>query len=184
MVPGRRRMAPMPELPEVETMVRGLRPALSGRTLRAVTLHDPALLRGCDAAGSSRRRGGARGDRRARRGPGGVVARRVVGGVGEISDGEVVFRAGLHPERPASSLTRDEAGRVHAAIAAVLDEAIRAEGSSFDAGYRTVLGLEGGFLAQNAMYGRGGQPCPPCGGAIPKTRTPRVVGRPTHYVPR
>ena len=34
----------MPELPEVETMVRGLRPALSGRTLRAVTVHDPSLL--------------------------------------------------------------------------------------------------------------------------------------------
>ena len=28
---------------------------------------------------------------------------------------------------------------------------------------RTVLGLEGGFLAQNAMYGRGGEPCPACG---------------------
>ena len=33
-----------------------------------------------------------------------------------------------------------------------------------------MLGLEGGFLAQNAMYGRGGQPCPACGMAIMKTR--------------
>src|SRR4051794_10447636 len=39
----------MPELPEVETMVRGLRPAMAGRTLRAVTVHDPFLLQGCDA---------------------------------------------------------------------------------------------------------------------------------------
>ena len=38
--------------------------------------------------------------------------------------------------------------------------AIAAEGSSFDAGYRTVLGLEGGFLAQNAMYGRAGRALP------------------------
>jgi formamidopyrimidine-DNA glycosylase len=72
---------------------------------------------------------------------------------------------------------------LHAAIASVLDAAIRAEGSSFDAGYRTVLGLEGGFLADNAMYGRGGQPCPVCGGAIQKTRIAGLIGRPTHYCP-
>src|SRR4051812_15446585 len=39
----------MPELPEVETMVRGLRPALEGRTLREVRVHDPFLLQGCEA---------------------------------------------------------------------------------------------------------------------------------------
>ena len=48
------------------------------------------------------------------------------------------------------------------AITEVLHLAIAAEGSSFDAGYRTVLGLEGGFLAINAMYGRAGQPCRGC----------------------
>jgi len=35
----------MPELPEVETVARGLRQALVGRTLAAVTLHRPDLLR-------------------------------------------------------------------------------------------------------------------------------------------
>ena len=62
-------------------------------------------------------------------------------------------------------------------------EAIAAEGSSFDAGYRTVLGLEGGFLAQNAMYGRGGQPCPACGEAIIKAYVAGLIGRPTHFCP-
>ena len=42
--------------------------------------------------------------------------------------------------------------------------AIQLEGSSFDAGYRTVLGLEGGFLAQNAVYGRAELPCRTCHG--------------------
>ena len=61
----------MPELPEVETMVRGLRPALEGRTIRALTVHDPFLLQGCSAeelraagpggAGRGRRRGAASG---------------------------------------------------------------------------------------------------------------------------
>ena len=34
----------MPELPEVETMVRGLRPALAGRVIERVTVHDPGAL--------------------------------------------------------------------------------------------------------------------------------------------
>ena len=93
---------------------------------------------------------------------------KVLAGIGNIYADEILFRSRLHPERPASGLSKAEVGRLHAAIGAVLAEAIAAEGSSFDAGYRTVLGLEGGFLAQNAMYGRGGQPCPACGGADPQ----------------
>ena len=80
-------------------------------------------------------------------------------------------------------LSAEEVDRLHPAIAVVLAEAIAAEGSSFDAGYRTVLGLEGGFLARNAMYGRGGEPCPACGGAILKTRIAGLIGRPTHFCP-
>src|SRR5438067_1383181 len=50
----------MPELPEVETMVRGLRPAMSGRTVRRLEVLDPFLLQGCSAAALSRRGRGAR----------------------------------------------------------------------------------------------------------------------------
>ena len=58
----------MPELPEVETMVRGLRPALEGRRLRRLEVLDPSLVQGCsaDGAGAARpgrdgRRGGSAG---------------------------------------------------------------------------------------------------------------------------
>lgn len=272
----------MPELPEVETMVRGLRPALAGRTIGRLTVHDPFLLQGCTAEEIERRGRGAVVEGVARRGkwvaiafggdrgmiviqprmtggfwlvppgrpehvrvtfaldrPGEAVwfcdARRlgkvawypdpaaaeaafarshgpdalaitrdelgaglartgrgikptlmdqkVLAGVGNIYADESLFQARIHPERPASSLTAEEVGRLHAAIGDVLARAIAAEGSSFDAGYRTVLGLEGGFLAQNAMYGRGGQPCPGCGGAITKAKIAGLIGRPTHYCP-
>ena len=43
----------MPELPEVETMVRGLRPALAGRTIEQARSTIPFLLQGCDAPRSS-----------------------------------------------------------------------------------------------------------------------------------
>jgi formamidopyrimidine-DNA glycosylase len=60
---------------------------------------------------------------------------------------------------------------------------IALEGSSFDAGYRTVLGLEGGFLAQNAVYGRANQPCQVCSRPVFKTRIAGLIGRPTYYCP-
>ena len=50
----------MPELPEVETMVRGLRPALLGRTLRRVEVLDPFLVHGCPAGGPGAARVAAR----------------------------------------------------------------------------------------------------------------------------
>src|SRR5262249_39513645 len=112
-----------------------------------------------------------------------LMDQQVLAGIGNIYADESLFRARIHPERRASGLTRNEVARLHEAIGAVLREAIAAEGSSFDKGYRTVLGLEGGFLARNAMYGRGGQPCPSCGGPISKTKITGLIGRPTHYCP-
>src|SRR5271163_566754 len=64
----------MPELPEVETMVRGLRPALAGRRLRAVEVHDPFLLQGCDAEQFTGRLAGAWVDSVERRGKWVVIA--------------------------------------------------------------------------------------------------------------
>jgi formamidopyrimidine-DNA glycosylase len=43
-----------------------------------------------------------------------------------------------------------------------------------------VLGLEGGFLAQNAMYGRQGLPCPACGQPVTKARIAGLIGRSTY----
>ena len=50
----------MPELPEVETMVRGLRPALLGRRLRRLEVLDPSLVQGCSARRNWRGTAGVR----------------------------------------------------------------------------------------------------------------------------
>lgn len=50
----------MPELPEVETMVRGLRPALTGFRVREATVHDPFLLQTGTAEEFSRRVSGVK----------------------------------------------------------------------------------------------------------------------------
>ena len=112
-----------------------------------------------------------------------LMDQKILAGIGNIYADETLFRARIHPERPASTLTRPEIDRLHAAIGSVLAEAILAEGSSFDAGYKTVWGGEGGFLNQNAMYGRGGQPCPGCSGPVSKVKIAGLIGRPTHFCP-
>ena len=50
----------MPELPEVETMVRGLRPALEGRAIRRLTVVDAHLLSNCEAPALEQQARGAR----------------------------------------------------------------------------------------------------------------------------
>jgi formamidopyrimidine-DNA glycosylase len=272
----------MPELPEVETMVRGLRPALSGRTVHRLEILDPTLLQGCTAGQLARRGRGATVVGVTRRGkwvvlelagdrgiiviqprmtggfwlvePGrpdhirlvfhvdkpratvwycdtrrlgkicwfadagaamrafarshgpdaleigrdelaGRLARtnrgikptlmdqKVLAGIGNIYADETLHRARIHPERPAATLAPDEIDRLHRAIGEILATAIELEGSSFDAGYRTVLGLEGGFLAQNSVYGRQNMPCRTCEGPILKTKIAGLIGRPTYYCP-
>src|SRR5260221_3948766 len=64
----------MPELPEVETMVRGLRPALCGQTIGRLTVHDRFLLQGCTAEEIERRGGGAKVSSVERRGKWVVIA--------------------------------------------------------------------------------------------------------------
>jgi formamidopyrimidine-DNA glycosylase len=273
----------MPELPEVETMVRGLRPTLVGRRVLRMELHDPFLLQGCTAEEFARRGRDVEVAEVTRRGkwvviglagherliviqprmtggfwlvepprpehirltfrlaePGASVwfcdARRlgkiiwfddhaqaeaafdrshgpdaleitradlaarlkrtarsikptlmdqkVVAGIGNIYADEILFASRIHPTREAGRLTVAELDRLHAAIGPVLAAAIAAEGSSFDAGYRTVLGLEGGFLAVNSMYGRAGLPCKGCGSPVEKTKIPGLIGRPTYLCPR
>jgi formamidopyrimidine-DNA glycosylase len=273
----------MPELPEVETMVRGLRPAMLGRTLRRVEVLDPFLVHGCPAADLERHGRGATVSEVVRRGkwvvvalagPKGIIViqprmtgsfwltrpvrpdhirlvfhvdkprvmvrycdtrrlgkigwysdaaqaagafarshgpdaleigrdelgerlerttrgikptlmdQKVVAGIGNIYADEILHTSRIHPERGAGTLSRVELERLHRAIGDVLATAIRLEGSTFDAGYRTVLGLEGGFLAQNSVYGRAGLPCRVCSRPIVKTKIAGLIGRPTYFCPR
>ena len=88
------------------------------------------------------------------------------------------------PSGPPARLSATQLDRLHRSIGEVLATAITLEGSSFDAGYRTVLGLEGGFLAQNAAYGRAGLPCRVCSQPIVKMKISGLIGRPTYFCPR
>lgn len=112
-----------------------------------------------------------------------LLDQKIVAGIGNIYADEILFHARLHPETTASALSADETARLHQSIKPVLLAAIEAEGSSFDAHYRTVLGREGGYLKRSAVHFRKGLPCRVCRSPIVKTRIAGLIGRPTYYCP-
>ncbi len=103
-----------------------------------------------------------------------------IAGVGNIYANEALFRAGVRPTRRARRLTRVESVRLHAALRAVLAEAIEARGTTID-DYRDGSGEAGGFQFQLRVYGRDGEACRRCGSAIK-----RIVlsNRSAFYCPR
>lgn len=105
-------------------------------------------------------------------------ASRVVG-VGNIYASEALFRAGVHPRRPAGSLDFPEVARVHAEVLAVLQEGIAAGGSTLQ-DHRRVNGESGGYQDSHQVYARAGQPCPHCGTPIEKIEQ---AGRSTFFCP-
>ena len=94
-----------------------------------------------------------------------LLDQRRVAGVGNIYAAEALFLAGIHPQRPASSLTKTEATALHGAVRSVLSDAID-EGGTTIRDYRNAIGGEGGFASLLWVYGRDGEPCRRCGTAV------------------
>ncbi len=106
-----------------------------------------------------------------------VLDQRRVAGVGNIYADEALFRAGVHPLRPAGGLTGADWARVRDGIEEALSAGIEAKGASID-DFRHVDGARGSFQDRFMVHLRAGQPCPRCGHTIRKI----VVGGRGTYV--
>lgn len=82
----------------------------------------------------------------------------IVSGLGNIYVCEVLYRAGIHPERKANELTASEVASLVPHIRAVLSDAIEAGGSSLK-DYRQADGELGYFQHSFAVYGQEGKNC-------------------------
>lgn len=117
-----------------------------------------------------------------------LLDQRVVAGLGNIYVCEALYRAHLSPRRPAATLaTRkgeptDHARRLVAAIHAVLNEAIKAGGSSLR-DHRQTTGELGYFQHSFRVYDREGEKCPSpgCTGTV---RRFTQNGRSTFWCPK
>ncbi|HEX6800187.1 MAG TPA: zinc finger domain-containing protein, partial [Ktedonobacterales bacterium] len=102
-----------------------------------------------------------------------------VAGLGNIYADEALWRARIHPLRPAGSLSPAEVRRLHEGIRGALETGIEHGGTTFGR-HRDVNNEAGRNLEHVAVYRRTGQPCPRCGTPIQRIT---VAQRGTHFCP-
>ncbi|MDE0006370.1 MAG: bifunctional DNA-formamidopyrimidine glycosylase/DNA-(apurinic or apyrimidinic site) lyase [Rhodospirillaceae bacterium] len=102
---------------------------------------------------------------------------RIVAGLGNIYANEALFRAGIHPTRPAGRVSRMRLQRLADTVGEVLREAIQAGGTTLQ-DFVGGDGKPGYFQLALDAYGRAGEPCVRCERPI-RVRT--IGQRATYY---
>jgi formamidopyrimidine-DNA glycosylase len=93
-----------------------------------------------------------------------LLDQRAVAGIGNLYASEILHAARIHPARRCDRLTRAQWQALADATHAVLEEAIRHEGSTLgDGTYRNALNEAGSYQNQHRVYDRAGEPCLNCG---------------------
>lgn len=103
-----------------------------------------------------------------------------IAGIGNIYADEIMFAAGLHPQRQVGSLSPEEVGRLYRAIRRKLSEGIEFRGTSVR-DYVDGRGEKGGFQNRLQVYDRGGESCLRCGTRLLKET---IAGRGTVFCPQ
>jgi formamidopyrimidine-DNA glycosylase len=109
-----------------------------------------------------------------------LLDQRKVAGVGNIYADEALFRARIHPRRPAGRLTLAQWRRLREGVLEALEAGIDARGASID-DFRHIDGVRGSFQDRFLVHLRAGEPCVRCGGTVTKTV---VAGRGTYVCER
>lgn len=91
-----------------------------------------------------------------------LLDQRYIAGLGNIYADEALFLSGIHPKRQTSSITKEEATKLHHSIQNVLKESIHNGGTSFR-DYRNGEGKRGSNQNHLFVYGRKGKECRHCG---------------------
>jgi formamidopyrimidine-DNA glycosylase len=109
-----------------------------------------------------------------------LLDQRTVAGLGNIYVDEALWRARVHPLRPAGTLGQDELALLTRGIKDALKAGIARQGASLR-DYSTPDGRRGRMQEEFRVYGRAGEPCARCGTPIEKIR---AGGRGTWYCPK
>jgi formamidopyrimidine-DNA glycosylase len=108
-----------------------------------------------------------------------LLDQRAAAGIGNIYADEALWRARIHPLRPAGSLDREELAALRNGIRRALRLGIARQGATLR-DYRDPNGARGRMQDEFRVYGRAGEPCHRCGTPLEKIR---VAGRGTWFCP-
>jgi formamidopyrimidine-DNA glycosylase len=109
-----------------------------------------------------------------------ILDQSTLSGVGNIYADEALWRARIHPERLANSLTEAETRTLLSSIRSVMKRALQAGGTSFDHLYVNVNGESGYFSTRLAVYGREDEACRRCSRQIKRIS---FTNRSSHFCP-
>ena len=104
-----------------------------------------------------------------------LLDQKLLAGIGNVYVQDILWRACIHPLRPANTLDASAIAQLHRAIQQVLREGIRWGGGP---GEQDVWGNRGLYHEHFEVGYRTGKPCPVCGTTIEELR----VGSTTSYV--
>ncbi|MEZ4180627.1 MAG: zinc finger domain-containing protein, partial [Candidatus Doudnabacteria bacterium] len=105
---------------------------------------------------------------------------KVVVGIGNIYSDEIVYHAGVRPQRTVEKVTQKELKAIFDQIKPVLTLAVKAKGSSVGDFIRTD-GKWGQMGKHHFVYGRSGLPCKRCGTMI---KSLKLGGRTASFCPK
>ena len=92
-----------------------------------------------------------------------------VGGIGNMYMHDILFKAGLHPQKKISDMNSDDINRLYDSIADILNTS-RSKGAFMYE--KDFFGQEGGFTVEDFLVGyKENQPCPVCGESIVTIKT-------------
>ena len=104
----------------------------------------------------------------------------VVAGIGNIYADEILWKAKVHPERLANSLSDNEVQNIFQSMNFILRKSIKLRGVSIQ-DYRDVFGKMGEYQNHCLVYGRAGEKCKRCDTEIKKIK---LAQRSAHFCPR
>jgi len=109
-----------------------------------------------------------------------LMDQKIISGIGNIYSDEILFRARVHPFKPANTLKVKESERIYKSIKSVLKKAIKLGGESIS-DYRRPDGRKGGFDKERKVYRREGMPCYVCSTKIERRK---IGSRSTYFCPK
>jgi formamidopyrimidine-DNA glycosylase len=92
-----------------------------------------------------------------------LMDQKFISGLGNIYSDEVLFQAGLRYDRLSNTLSSQEVRRLYRAIQEVIQDAIKARGTTLDdEAYVDLFGKAGEYQSELKVYGRTGLACRRC----------------------